>query len=277
MCHCMITTRTLREALGIAERFEELLYPLNGYQVHLVEDPAQPQARLSYSIKAPQEGEALIPEGWDRADYRTTVARASGLRTWYALCGWLIGRALKAEEVHVGAPALNQEYHDSMVQVFNCPVYFDSQENYFSFDRDLLDRRLVHTTESLTEFLKNCVYHLIAVDQAPASTSAAIKSLVTINLPNGTPSFADVASMLYMSESSLRRRLQGEQTSYQAIKDEVRCEVAIEKLLFEDARVADLAALLGFTETSSFVRSFKGWTGHTPKSYKDRMKDLARA
>jgi AraC-like DNA-binding protein len=52
---------------------------------------------------------------------------------------------------------------------------------------------------------------------------------------------------------------------------------AIEKLLYEDARVADLAALLGFTETSPFVRSFKGWIGHTPKSYKDRMKELARA
>lgn len=277
MCHSMISARTLRDALGIAERFDRLMYPQNRYQVCLFEEPAGRQARLSYTIEVPQEGAALIPEGWDRADYRITVARSSGLRTWYALCGWLIGQGLIAQEVHVSAPALNQEYSESMEQVFNCPVYFDAQENYFSFDRELLDRRLVHTTESLTEFLKNCVYHLIAVDQAPASTSTAIKSLVTIDLPNGTPSFAEVASMLYMSESSLRRRLQGEDTSYQAIKDEVRCEVAIDKLLNENARVADLAALLGFTETSSFVRSFKGWTGYTPKSYKDRMKALAEA
>ena len=83
--------------------------------------------------------------------------------------------------------------------------------------------------------------------------------------------------MLFMSESSLRRRLQSENTSYQAIKDEVRCEVAIDKLLHEDARVADLAEYLGFTEASSFVRSFKGWTGLTPKSYKDRMQALGRA
>jgi AraC-like DNA-binding protein len=120
------------------------------------------------------------------------------------------------------------------------------------------------------------VYHLIATDQVRASTSAAIKSLVSIDLPGGTPSFAEVASMLYMSESSLRRRLQGEHTSYQAIKDEVRCEVAIDKLLNENARVADLAELLGFTEASSFVRSFKSWTGHTPRSYRDRMQVLGR-
>jgi AraC-like DNA-binding protein len=112
------------------------------------------------------------------------------------------------------------------------------------------------------------------MDRVPASTSAAIKSLVTIDLHNGMPSFADVAAMLYMSESSLRRRLQAEETSYQTIKDEVRCQVAIDKLLNEDSRVADLAELLGFTEPSSFVRSFKSWTGHTPKAYKDMIEAL---
>jgi AraC-like DNA-binding protein len=82
--------------------------------------------------------------------------------------------------------------------------------------------------------------------------------------------------MLYMSESSLRRRLQAEQTSYQAIKDEVRCQVAIDMLLHENARIADIAELLGFTEPSSFVRSFKGWTGYTPKAYKDRVTALGQ-
>ena len=38
--------------------------------------------------------------------------------------------------------------------------------------------------------------------------------------------------------------------------------------------VADLADYLGFTEPSSFVRSFKGWTGETPKSYRDKMQAL---
>jgi AraC-like DNA-binding protein len=180
------------------------------------------------------------------------------------------------DELRIDGPVVNQEYHDSLARVFDAPVFFDGGENTFLFRRDLLERRLVHTADSLEEFLSNSIYHLIAIDRQPASTSAAIKSLVTIDLPNGMPSFSSVASMLYMSESSLRRRLQGEQTSYQAIKDEVRCEVAINKLLNEDARVADLAEYLGFTEASSFVRSFKSWTGLTPRSYKDKMIALGR-
>ena len=53
--------------------------------------------------------------------------------------------------------------------------------------------------------------------------------------------------------------------------------MAIDKLLNENAKIADLAEYLGFTEPSSFVRSFKSWTGQTPKSYRDRMASLGRA
>lgn len=276
MCHCMIGGRTLREALRLAERLDALLYPRNGYRMRLLEDTGSGKARLSYEIDISQVKAVLIPEDWDRVRSGPTAARASGLLVWHALCGWLIGQALTDSELRIDAPVVNQEYHDSLARTICGPVYFDAGENTCSFARSLLDRRVVHTPESLADFLKNSVYHLIAMDRVPASTSAAIKSLISIDLSVGMPSFADVAAMLYMSESSLRRRLQAEETSYQAIKDEVRCQVAIDKLLHEDARVADLAELLGFTEPSSFVRSFKGWTGYTPKAYRDRVQALGR-
>lgn len=275
-CHCMIGGRTLREALQLAQRLDALLYPLNGYRMRLLEEPGSDTARLSYDIDISQTTEALIPEDWDRVDSGIAAARASGLLVWHALCGWLIGQSLTSAELRINAPLVNREYHESLEQTINGPAYFDADENTCSFDSALLDRRIVHTSESLTDFLKNSVYHVIAMGRITTSTSAAIKSLISIDLSRGMPSFADVASMLYMSESSLRRRLQAEETSYQAIKDEVRCQVAIDKLLREDARVADLAELLGFTEPSSFVRSFKSWTGDTPKAYKDRVLALGR-
>ena len=276
MCHCMIGGRTLRDALRLAERLDALLYSRNGYRVRLLEDAASDTAKLSYEIDISQAAAVLIPEDWDRVSSGPTAARASGLLVWHALCGWLIGQALTSAELRIDAPAVNQEYHDSLARTICGPVYFDAGENTCSFARILLDRRIVHTPESLADFLNNSVYHLIAMDREPASTSAAIKSLISIALPSGMPSFADIAAMLYMAESSLRRRLQAEETSYQDIKDEVRCQVAVDKLLHEDARVADLADLLGFTEPSSFVRSFKGWTGYTPKAYKDRVHGLGR-
>ena len=48
----------------------------------------------------------------------------------------------------------------------------------------------------------------------------------------------------------------------------------LDRLLHEKIKVADLSEFLGFTEPSSFVRSFKGWTGDTPKAYRERMSAL---
>lgn len=272
MCHCIISTRTLGEALRLAQRFEKLIYPMVRYNMRLLDDGGD-IVKLSYRIHTEEET-PLVPEQWDRAGFQQTVARASGLLVWHALCGWLTGRSMEAIELRIAAPAINREYHDSLARVFTCPIHFDAGENTFSFRRDTLQRRLVQTPESLQEFLGNAVYQLIAMEQKPASTSAAIKSLVIIDLPGSLPSFQRIAEHLHMSESSLRRRLQKECTSYQALKDEVRCEVAMDMLLNQGARVADIAEHLGFTEPSSFVRSFKNWTGQTPRTYREQMHSL---
>jgi AraC-like DNA-binding protein len=274
LCRSMITALDLGEALAIAERFDHLLYPMIGYNMRLLQDEGSDIVRLSYRINLKEEGSILAPSHWDRSGYQETVARASGLEVWFALCGWLTGRPMKLVEANIAAPFLNHAYADSMSGLFQCPVHFDAAENTLVFQRAMLDRRLVHTRESLLEFLDSSIYHLIAVDRRRSSTSAAIKSLIAIDLERGLPSFTSVAHSLHMSESSLRRRLQKEDTSYQSLKDEVRCEVAIDRLLNYNAKVADIADYLGFTEPSSFVRSFKSWTGETPKSYKDRMQSM---
>ncbi len=275
MAHCVISSRTLGEALNIATRYEKLLYPMLGYNMRLLDEGDPERVKISYRVQTSEEGSPLIPPAWDRAESQQTVSCASGLLVWHAFCGWLTGQAIDARDVKVAAPYLNQQYFDSLFAVFSCPLQFDAPENTFSFDREVLARRVVQTPDSLREFLASSVYQLILMERQPASTSAAIKSLVIIELPGAMPSFTSIADTLHMSESSLRRRLQRENTSYQALKDEVRCEVAIDKLLNERAKIADLAEYLGFTEPSSFVRSFKSWTGQTPRSYRERIQSLA--
>jgi AraC-like DNA-binding protein len=271
MCHCMIGARTLGEALELATRFESLLFPQTGHRVSLTRKGDT--AVLQYHVEVDPES-ALAPQHWDRADYQDTVAKASGLLIWHALIGWLVGESLTTDTVGIAAP-LNDAYLRSLSDVFNCPIEFDAQENGFSFSADQLERRTVHTADSLREFLDNALFQLIVFDREQASTSAAIKSLITLDLPTGLPSFAEISSHLHMSESSLRRRLQKENTSYQSLKDEVRCQVAIDKLVNETIKVSELSDFLGFTEPSSFVRSFKNWTGETPKSYREKMRALA--
>jgi AraC-like DNA-binding protein len=270
MCHCIIGCKTLGEALDRAQRYDRLLYPLIGY--HMRVERSDTQFEVHYQVRTDTEDNVFAPEDWDRAEYYETVARASGLLVWFGFCGWLIGRSIDLNAVQIAAPYVSDAYRDSLLQVFQCPLEFDAGENRFVASIDYLDHRLVHTTESLQEFLNNAVYELIALNDKPSSTTAAIRSIIRLDFTSGIPSFEQMASNLHMSESSLRRRLLKEESSYQKIKDQVRCEIALEHLSRKDTTVTDLAELLGFTEPSSFVRSFRGWTGVTPKAYRDSLK-----
>lgn len=272
MCHCMIGAKTLGGALTLASRFGQLTYPLLSHNMRLSQEGNC--AVISYKVNV-EPAARLVPADWDRSAHQETVARASGLAVWHALCGWLIGEPLDASAVRISAPYINDRYFNSLQELFNSDIVFDAQENTLAFDAQYLSRRTVHNSDSLRQLLDNAVYELVSISQKRASTSSAIRSLIAKDLPGALPSFTRVSEYLHISESSLRRRLFSENTNYQQLKDEVRCQIAIDKLLNEDVKIAELAEFLRFAEPSSFIRSFKNWTGETPSSYRDKMVSLS--
>jgi AraC-like DNA-binding protein len=82
------------------------------------------------------------------------------------------------------------------------------------------------------------------------------------------PSLEDVGKALGITPQMLRRRLQDEGQGYQAIKDDLRRDIAIEYLARPDLTLIDIANLLGFSEPSTFHRAFKKWTGVAPGEYR---------
>ena len=76
-----------------------------------------------------------------------------------------------------------------------------------------------------------------------------------------------LAAWLAQTES-LRRRLAAEGKSYQGVKDALRRDAAIHLLLNPKLTLEDVAQQVGFSETSTFHRAFKKWTGVTPGLYR---------
>lgn len=271
MAWCLISARTLGEALQRASEFDALVSPaLKGDRVTLRREGDV--ACLHYRYELLDAQRCFVPRALRGGELPWIVGRASGLTVWHAFCGWLTGRALALQGVGIAASVIPGGYHRRLEGIFGCPVSVVEGDGWLRFDASQLAHRLVHDAASLEELLRTGPYQLLRMQRAPDSTSAAIRSLLGQRFREGLPGFEEIAARLGMSASSLRRRLMAEQTSYQRLKDECRRDAAIRLLQAGERSIADIGELLGYTETSSFIRSFRGWTGTTPSAFRDRLR-----
>jgi AraC-like DNA-binding protein len=72
-----------------------------------------------------------------------------------------------------------------------------------------------------------------------------------------------VAGRLHMSDATLRRHLQSQDTSFQALLDAVRWRHCRRTLARRWLPGKSLAYELGYSQPNSFYRAFRKWTGMT--------------
>ena len=87
-------------------------------------------------------------------------------------------------------------------------------------------------------------------------------------------SLEDVAHALSMSPRSLRRKLEGEGTSFRALIEEERRQLALQLLEGSTMKLDELALHLGYTDTASFTRAVRRWTGQSPGQYRRARQPL---
>lgn len=80
----------------------------------------------------------------------------------------------------------------------------------------------------------------------------------------------EVAKNLAMSPRSLRRKLDQEGTSFRGLVEEERSQAAAQILRNSDMKLDELAIHLGYTDTASFTRAFRRWTGMSPGEYRKK-------
>ncbi len=78
------------------------------------------------------------------------------------------------------------------------------------------------------------------------------------------PALPEVASRFGLSARTLMRHLQQEGSRYQALLDSARQQRAILYLHHSTLPIEQVAALLGFKDTSNFSRTFQRWFGQLP-------------
>lgn len=153
-------------------------------------------------------------------------------------------------------------------RVFHAPVRYGQQVTGLSLQSCWLALPVVQDAQALNAFLANAPFDLLVKYQDRATLTDRIRRLLRNDLRGELPSLAQVSAQLSMTPQTLRRHLREEGQGFQALKDDLRRDAAVEFLGRHDLSLMDIAERLGFSEPSTFHRAFKKWTGVSPGEYR---------
>ena len=108
-------------------------------------------------------------------------------------------------------------------------------------------------------------------DQNQSDIVSQVKKAIIHDLPSGTPSEENIAKLVLLSNRTLQRRLSDENTNFRSLVLEVRRELAQKYLADKAMPLAEISYMLGFSDTSSFSRAFKKWTGDPPAVFRTNL------
>ncbi|MFM0337299.1 AraC family transcriptional regulator [Paraburkholderia fungorum] len=189
------------------------------------------------------------------------------LKLAHGVSSWLIGQKIPFLQVDFACPrpahALDHRYF------FSGPLRFGCERTLMRFSADYLDMPLRQNKRNLSSFLARAPGDWIFESSSEQLVSHRVRQYLAAQLPD-LPTIDGAAQRLHCSVRTLCRRLVAEETSFQALKDELRRDIAIQRLADTHDTIAAIGADLGFDDPSAFHRAFRQWTGSTPGTYRTR-------
>ena len=158
---------------------------------------------------------------------------------------------------------------DQYPELFRVPVQFNASRNALQIDPvwDSSETQFEPGNAYAFGIFTRHADEMLAKLQADTSIRAQIEAQILPKMHEGSISMDKVAHDLAMSRQTLYRRLKDEGITFAEIHDDLRQRMAMEYLEGQKVTVNETAYLLGFSESSSFVRAFKRWTGLSPTAY----------
>ena len=151
--------------------------------------------------------------------------------------------------------------------MINIPVAFSQLSNEFILSANFLKQKssLADPLSSLSA-RKICEKELQVLEQ-----TEGVLSRIRFLIDNESYNFLkldDMASELCVSPRTLRRDLQKHNTTYQAILDDTRKNIAMKLLKNSTLTIQRIAEKMGYNDTANFGRAFKKWTGKSPRQFR---------
>lgn len=161
-------------------------------------------------------------------------------------------------------------HSDEFRSMFTPLQQFEQAATTIHFDARILAAPIAVDAAALATFLRDAPQSVFLKQVAPSALAERVRRLARRSLldRSESPALESLAATLDMAPSTLRRRLEDEGAGWQQLKDGVRRDLAIQRLADQRLTLDDVAAQLGFNDTSSFHRAFRKWTGSPPGAWR---------
>lgn len=237
----------------------------------VIEAIVRHQHRFGRAMQLSQEsiGDAVIV----RTELNGSMVARQGveqLQAYICRCvAAVLGRHWSPESVHFmhAAPADDRAHR----RIFLCPVYFGSDFNGFicmtealSEDNPARDAELATHAERMLTLIAS------APDDAPASEG--VRRSLRLLLPEGEATVEQVARNQALTPRTLQRLLDREGSSFGALLNEVRRELALRYLDDPSRQVGAVANMTGYQRASSFTRWFSAGFGMPPATWRAELR-----
>ena len=223
---------------------------------------------FSFSINRGELVSNITLNRFPRAVVSARLVQEFHMKLIHGIASWVINQRIALERVDFAfaRPEDASEY----VFIFPGPVYFNQPTTAMHFKSSYLDEPIQYRSQhDLHVFLLNAPQNWFFVPLNQTMWSHQVRKHLESQLGE-TTSIQSTAQALNHSTRTLGRRLADEGTSFHQIKDALRRDVAIQRLIKTKDSVEDIATALGFSSAAAFYRAFHLWTGGTPRSYRLR-------
>jgi AraC-like DNA-binding protein len=148
---------------------------------------------------------------------------------------------------------------------FSCPVQFGRSKTRVVVKSPALD---VPVADVDDDFREMCIRQCgLLVQQFGRHGTVGTKLWSMLRTKGAIPDLEQAASSLGISSRTLRRHLKNENTTYQQVLDDFRCDLAKAYITSGMMSAKEVGYLLGFSKVDAFRRAFKAWTGTTVGGY----------
>lgn len=181
----------------------------------------------------------------------------------------LMRKATQADIRPVCITFQHEVHNIALTQYLGCqPVH--GNRNVLTLSQSDTALPFITSNESMWQYIEPELRRRLSEMEIDDSMAARVRSALVELLPAGKTTIDAVASKLCMSRRTLQRKLTDEHTTFQQQLNSTRLLLAQNYLRNNERTNDDIAFLLGYEDTTSFLRAFSTWTGQTVTEYKKK-------